>query len=157
MNSELADRIREYKTANPAVSYAEIARRFGISKTRTWNAINPERVRIHNRARRAYKREWDRAKRRSEAGRGHCEECGGLMGIDAKRKGFRVCMGCKRRTARLRRERIVNQWNRGVPVREIAAELGSTEKSIAVEIVRLRNLGYDLPYRHQPRQKSAAA
>ena len=52
-----------------------------------------------------------------------------------------------------RRGRIAEMYRTGRSVREIAAELGSTEKSINVEIKRMRDSGMDLPLR-KPRRRS---
>jgi hypothetical protein len=46
-----------------------------------------------------------------------------------------------------RRSEIRRLWLRGASAREIAEDLGSTAKSIGVEITRMRRDGWDLPYR----------
>ena len=105
-----------------------------------------EERRVDKRA--AQKRAWD------EAHRLPCEICGVLTAKHAAEVGDRIVRcsqhSAQREAGRARRARIEKLWNEGLSMAEIAEEIGSTKGSINVEIVRMRGMGYDLPYRYPP-------
>lgn len=68
-----------------------------------------------------------------------CAACGKRYAADLMTQRFQA-----------RRERIADLYRQGASVRAIAAAVGSTENSIGVTIVRMRQTGWDLPYRHAP-------
>jgi transposase len=62
----------------------------------------------------------------------------------------RVCEQQQRRDLRnLRYFKIESLWNEGFKRREIAAKVGTTVGALSVLMVRMRDEGWDLPYRHQ--------
>ena len=65
---------------------------------------------------------------------------------DCIRKGRRA----KNEESRARHERIIALYHRGLTMKEIAREIGSTRKSVSVTITYLRKRGADLPYRIPP-------
>lgn len=91
------------------------------------------------------KRAWD------EAHRLMCEVCGTPTGMHAASPEGRhprcAQHSFQRERAAAKRARIVELWGQGLPVAEIAEAVGTTKGTINVEIVRMRGLGYDLPYR----------
>jgi hypothetical protein len=133
----------------------EIAEEMGLSGTRAaWRLVNPERVHEQELARNAYKRQWEK-----EAPRGNCEDCGDELGIDSARRGHRTCRTCyELRRAEVvdeRARRIVEWWAEGLTLKEIATKLGWTLGHIAQEFDRLREKGYDLPYRYRTGVRNA--
>jgi DNA-binding CsgD family transcriptional regulator len=62
------------------------------------------------------------------------------------------CDHCRREidAARVQEKRsyIASCWAAGMTVREIAGGLGTTASTVAVEIQRMRRLGWDVPYRN---------
>jgi hypothetical protein len=95
----------------------------------------------------ARKRAWE-----NEHDRPVCA-CGRAMGVGVHRRGARTCGECAREIkavgAAMRRERIYEAWHRGATLREIADLMGSTQGSIGVTVARMRETGWDMPYRRQ--------
>jgi ribosomal protein S14 len=91
--------------------------------------------------RREQKDAWEEAQRHP------CAECG-RPGVWRKHK---LCADCYRRELReatdARRAEIQRRWLAGETHRQIALALGSTAPSIQVELVRMRQLGWDVPRR----------
>lgn len=52
-----------------------------------------------------------------------------------------------KRTSAQRRATILQMWNEGASLKEIAQALDSTPGSVSVSISRMRAKGYELPYR----------
>ncbi len=101
---------------------------------------------------------------RKDSYAGVCVECGGWVSGHAGRNGRSLrcttcgsCLGGVRggRTvaarALPRRERIAVLYRQGMPLAEIAREVGTTVDSLGVTLVRMRRAGWDLPYRRKPR------
>lgn len=57
--------------------------------------------------------------------------------------------------ARERRERVVVLWRDGLTMLEICEVIGWTRNSLGGEISRMRQAGYDLPYRYARRKVAA--
>jgi hypothetical protein len=128
----------------------------GESKHQAWKRCNREKVRATSnrwkKANREANRERDR--RYSEENRATCPECGHIYGRGSGRSDgspkagvlFSCCPGCTEK----RRRQVVEWWAEGVSLREIGKRLGWTRGHVAVEIDRMRELGYALPYRYKP-------
>jgi hypothetical protein len=93
------------------------------------------------------KRWWDR-----ERGRGVCEICGAVTWKRLKRCPQHAVI---HEVAEARRAHIVEMWEAGLLIREIAAELGTTRDSLACEIDRLRKAGR-IGYRYKAYEERAA-
>jgi len=130
----------------------EIADELAISPSCVWKWRNPERTKewnlrdAHDPKRKAKKRAWDREHRR------RCQDCEGLMGIGSRRRSTR-CHTCHelREAARVdrRARKIEKWWADGKDLPWIAKSLGWSRGHIGVEFHRLREKGYDLPYRYE--------
>jgi hypothetical protein len=82
-----------------------------------------------------------------------CPECGYVYGVGSGTKRGRkrqspdqltdTCPNCVAR----RRERVVGWWAEGLTYQQIANRLGWTINHVQVEIVWMREAGFDLPYR----------
>lgn len=118
-----------YCWLNP--DYAERNR----ARSRAWKARNKSAVREHDRA-------YD------EAHKGRCRECGNA--VNRRRDGC-ICMPCREDKRDCRARQIERLWAEGRSLKEIAAELGCTVKSLGVRMVALRKMGYDLPHRYKVR------
>jgi hypothetical protein len=84
--------------------------------------------------------------------RANCVDCGVSLGIRSGWNNAKRCRDCEG-TRRLdavdeRAKQIVAWWREGRKGREIADEFGWPVNRFSVEMVRLRELGYDLPYRY---------
>lgn len=128
----------------------QIAAELGFEdKSGAWRLLNPEAyaktLRKTNARRAPDKRAWENAYDRPTCA------CGTTMGVGAHRHGARACAGCRADMyamgRAMRRERIYELWHRGALLREIAASLGSTVASIGVELVAMRQDGWDVPPR----------
>lgn len=90
------------------------------------------------------KRRWDRENLAT------CS-CGRRM---SRRASF--CQRCQREAdaerVREKRSYIRSYWAMGMTMREIAAGLDTTPKTVAMEIQRMRRLGWDVPYRQRSRR-----
>lgn len=128
-------------------SVAELAARYGVTYAAVYRVVNHERAaesrRRDNAKRRAAKRESERQHRRKPCLGG----CGALTWHKTGQSGY--CLDCTpaRAPARERAATVERLWNEGLTLREIAARLGSSAKSISVDVTRLRQAGHDLPYR----------
>ena len=98
---------------------------------RAWKARNRERTRAYDRDYYATHRDV-------------CSVCGGDRVIGGAGD---VCASCLADQVRQRRERTVELWRDGVTLREIADQLGWTVGHLAGEIHRMRETGWDLPFR----------
>lgn len=138
------------------LSYAQIGRALGVSKSTARRWVNPEVAARERAARRAWDwryREWNG--RRRDAWRARCQECGRPMGAgsgDPSRRAAR-CEHCRRvrgrRRVRARRRVIASGWQAGASLVEIAARVGSTASSIGAEVSRMRRDGWTLEYRNE--------
>jgi len=154
------ERARRLRKEDPAYwTYKRLGERYGVSttticewltgKVSAWKAAHPERVRELNLKRNAAKREWERNHRAK------CPECGGEMGAgSASRKAPPArCKECQpfweAERVHERAERIVEWWGGGLSLGEIAGRLGWSVSHLGQEFHRLRERGYDLPYRYQ--------
>lgn len=131
------------------MSYGEIARRLGVSKSVVLKRLNPELAREWRR-RDAARPERIVAKRAwSDANRQRCTDCGGPTG--SARGRVKRCRGCEiARRNRLTAERghqIERWWAEGLTLAQIGERLGWTTVHVAVEINTLRKKGFDLPNR----------
>lgn len=95
---------------------------------------------------RAAEREYNKT---SVVRTGLCAICGGLKGSQCKR--YEICRACVVRGKEAKREEIQQLWLSGASLRQIRAELGITRGYLAVEIHRMREEGWDLPYRYAKR------
>lgn len=126
----------------------EIAEVMGLSGPRTaWRLVNPERDREQNRARNDKKRAWEAAQPR-----GVCQDCGAETGLAAFR-GTKRCFVChvfsEAERVEVRAHKIEEWWSEGLTLLEIADKLGWSKGHVSMEMHRLREQGYELPYRHQ--------
>lgn len=116
-----------------------------------WIKDNHERFLELERARGPYKRAHRNNARRQ------CPECGQPMGAGTgyQGNGVELCRDCwTAKNSRQRHERcarIQAMWLAGKTLREIAEALDSTPGSIGVTIVRMRQKGWDVPYRYRRR------
>lgn len=58
------------------------------------------------------------------------------------------CQLCRREDRHERAERIERWWAEGLTLRQIAAKLEWTTNHAGVEVRKLREMGYDLPFRY---------
>lgn len=88
----------------------------------------------------AQKRRWDRENRSA------CVDCGVSCARDASR-----CATCHKLHGAARRHarwaRIAALWNDGATMPSIAAAVGTTKKTLSVEMSDMRAAGWWLPYR----------
>ena len=101
--------------------------------SRAWKAQNRERTRAYDHEYRATHRDV-------------CSVCGGDRPSDSSGSGD-VCAGCLSDQVRQRRERTAELWRDGATMREIADWLGWTKAHLAGEMHRMREAGWDLPFR----------
>jgi transposase len=145
----------------------EIADRLGCGKTtalRWTSEYQADRDRLAARAWKRRNHEGVIAYGRAGGGKHRytCPKCGhvGPLG-SAHADGTPIydgssCRGCKD----IRREEIVRRWAEGWTTKAIAESLGITLGFMKVEMVRMREEGYDLPYRHvyaQPKHPELVA
>jgi transposase len=116
--------------------YAERTR----ETSRRWKAQNPERRRALDQA--AHLRRFPFT----------CPTCGGGSATEGD------CGHCEARAGRDTRYRfIAERWAAGDSMRQIAALLNSTPKAIGADLHRMREDGWELPYRRQPTREALAA
>lgn len=135
-----AQRMRE-----EGATYREIAEAFSASITTIYRWLNPERTRPYRNGRACNPqraRDYDRAYR--EAHKAECPQCGTKMKPESG-----LCISCHedRRDARARK--IEKWWEEGLTGPEICTRLGWTKEHLAVEMHRMREMGYSLPYRYR--------
>lgn len=125
--------------------YKEIGERLGVSTTSAYRWLNPERVAPYRNGRacdpdhaRTCDRDYYRRTRRD------CPSCGQPMAHTSSH-----CIACIEDEADRVRRQIVAWWNEGLPIREICQRLNWTNGHFSVVAHRMRELGYDLPYRYQ--------
>lgn len=133
------------------LSYPRIAELIDAPTSTVWVWLNPG-----SEARRGpAKRAWENAN-----DRGRCA-CGAAMGVGAKRRGSGVCAECRREMDAVgrawRQQTIYELWHQGASLHEIAAALSTKRPSIGSEVTHMRKIGWDLPYRHQPKPDRAVA
>jgi DNA-binding CsgD family transcriptional regulator len=91
-------------------------------------------------ARAEQKRRWDRENKPP------CPQCGEPMA-----RGYERCARCRREADAAavdeRRREILRRWLAGESHRQIAAALGTSAPTIQVELVRMRQDGWDAPRR----------
>lgn len=145
------------------LSNAQIGQRFGVTESAVWKWLNPERTKeIARRSNakpetKAAKRAWER-----EHDRGVCVSCGEPTGIGAERKAAQFgfpgrCAVCRiaeenERVAE-RGHQIEALWAEGLTIAQVAERIGMSQEVAWVEIERLREKGFDLPYRRTPVQR----
>lgn len=100
-----------------------------LEAARAWKRRNPERVKAYD------------ARYIAEVKMDDCK-CGGR-----KMATSRQCANCRAEAAEFRRTAIVEMYQAGTPIREIAEVMGTTRESMGVETVRLRKIGL-IGYRH---------
>lgn len=137
--------------ANPDLSAAEVARRFGVSASGAWKVLHPDRAREMARRADADGRGRARRRRSEERNRGECSECGGPMGLGAVWRGVERCRSCSEAAAGrdkwLRWRAIQLAWEDGLSMLEIADVLDTTRNTIGTDMARMRAAGWDLPRR----------
>lgn len=123
-------------------SYARIAFRLGVSEQRVWRALNPERARAYERARRASKRAWE------QRARAACPRCGAPMvvGSHSPSKRPAMCRACWAAEVERRRQAVASGYRAGFTAREIAEALGVSVAAVCALACRMRREGIDVPY-----------
>lgn len=149
---------RAQELRQQGLTYREIGEEMGESKENAWKRCNREKDRATAKAwktaHREQAREYDR--RYGEDARFTCPECGykygfksgKLDGSKAAKVSGEQCPGC----AEKRRGSIVEWWGEGLTLAEIADRLDWTINHVGTEIARMRQRGYDLPYRRPDKQ-----
>lgn len=146
------DQARAMHSADPGLSYAEIGRRFGVTRSAVSKLLNPDRAKIYNQrseaspGRREAKTAWDRA---NYGKRFDWCECG-----LAKLKISERCVDCLHATATVRRTLAEGMWADGWSLREMAAAMGV--KAGYFSVMRIER-GWDLPYRYQGTKRQRPA
>jgi transposase len=139
------------RAADATLSYSEIARRVGVTSPTVWKLFNKERALESDRRtrdkRRVRRREIDReysARKRSV-----CTTCGQHCGIGTGKKSHQPeqCRDCFLAAVDAKRDEIRRLWLAGQTMRQIAEAIGTTTNSLGVMMVRMRESGWDLPYR----------
>jgi hypothetical protein len=121
-------------------------------KKREWVVAHPERARELNLARHGYKMAWARANR------ARCPRCGAELCVGSRNPSNRpdLCATCEREVKHERwlakAQEVERLWAEGLKIREIAERFDSTPGSMQVTIARLREQGFNLPYRHRHTQ-----
>jgi transposase len=129
-------------------TYQAIADRYGLSAATAYRYCNPDSIE-HKRLYDAEYRETNRERRNAQSRayrrrtRPPCPQCGNPMAHTST-----LCEGCRADEIERRARQIAAWWSEGLTLREIAKRLEWTINHVQVEIVRLREKGYDLPYRH---------
>lgn len=133
------------------LSYGEVAERVGVHKKTIRRWLVPGEAERDRQTSLAWKhrnkgwlREYDAGYR--EAHMGECSSCGGEM--DPKWDGG-ICMACREEEKDRRARQIERWWGEGLRLPDIADLLGWSREHLAVEFHRLREQGYDLPYRYR--------
>lgn len=108
-------------------------------------------------------RKWcsDRCRRQASFDRHHapCVDCGGPL----KQTGqpIRRCARCelerRRKISDETAQRVAAMWRGGMTGTQIAERLGWSKGYVRVALNRLRERGYDLPYRVSPEARAAMA
>lgn len=122
---------------------------YQTAKATRWREENPERVRELGRiqSRRFAERHPERKRQLTRESYHRlsgptCPGCGYVYSYGHK-VSYRACPGCRE----LRREWIVVAWDRGLSLREIAEAFGWSVNRLGGEMIRMRDQGYDLPFR----------
>lgn len=133
-------------------SYGKIAALLGYAgPSSAWKLLHPEQTRERyardNAARGPAKRAWENAH-----DRGQCA-CGAPMQVGARRRGGKHCWACEveiRAVGRaMRQERIAELWLTGLPVRDMATQLGATTAAVNVALAAMRRQSWDVPRRRK--------
>jgi IS30 family transposase len=129
----------------------EIARRIGVTPSAVYKALRPDAAKAYSArdvARRSdpnvreRRRQIDRAWQRRPENRGICATCGGPMGISSgRRPNTTHCGGCIQAAADQRAAQIVELYEAGMAVRDIADRLNTTTAAIRQDVIRLRKAG----------------
>lgn len=126
------------------LTYAETADYLGGSISTVYRWLNPERTAPYRNGRaidperaRAYDREYRRNLRIN------CPQCAGPMKPEST-----LCQPCHEDEVDRRARQIERWWAEGLTMAGICERLGWTMGHLAVEFHRLREKGYDLPYRY---------
>ena len=109
-------------------------------------------------------RKWCSERCRKEQYAKACSDCGTRIDGTTPGKSKGRCHSCASKaknysqrpqsvTARERGARIVAMWGNGDTMGEIARALQTTSGSLGVAMVRMRQDGYDLPYRRTDEQR----
>lgn len=149
------EQAREMRAAGRPV--AEIAAAVGVAKSTVCRWTTPSShaaMMAWNEANRDKRRAAD--VRRARSHRSTCETCGGPCGVGSGKKGYRHCAGCVRAVKEARDAAIVCLYERGLPVKGIAAAMDSTANSITVTLVDLRGRGL-IGYRYSAYERRAVA
>lgn len=147
-------RERAVKLRDAGMIYPEIARCLGVSTSTAQRWCKPDLAERHRVAARAWKdahREQNRARDRATMHR-PCPNCGGPM-----RRQNSQCSECYGATVIVRRSIIQGAWLDGWMLSEIAAIIGTTARSLAVTMVRMRRDGWELPYRYHVKDGTRVA
>lgn len=130
-------------------TYREIGEKFSVSTSAIYRWLNPERTASYRSGRacnperaRKLDREYNRRHR------GECPQCGGEMARKTARVGGK-CRACHEDEADRRARQIQQWWAEGLGQRQIAKRLGWSINHLSVEKHRLREAGYNLPYRYK--------
>lgn len=137
-------------------SYHEIARRLGLSGhgvVMKW--LNPERAREWARKSEAKpeRKEQKRAWERSERAKGRCADCNGVT----SRYDRHRCLPCEFERRQENRHVVQRMWLGGRSLIEIAEALNTTVPSVGVCISKMRQQGWDMPYRYAAYDEKKAA
>jgi RNA polymerase-binding transcription factor DksA len=130
------------------MSQTAVAKYFRVTPSAVTKAVNPERAKEWNRRAdaRPERKKAKREEARKRLRRGGCEVCGKTIWLPHTR-----CPEHSRRMekAEMRRKEIIRLYEAGVPLRGIAAAIGTTMNVLSGDLVRIRKSGYPLPYRNR--------
>lgn len=112
-------------------TYREIGERLGICTTTAYAYLNP-----------AKRGQWGRKWYRRHLI--ECPQCGGKMHPKSS-----LCAECRSEDVHRRALQIEEWWAEGLTCPEIMQRLGWSKGHISIEINRLRNCGYNPPYRRK--------
>lgn len=87
--------------------------------------------------------------------RGSCIDCGLPLAEGSVWQGTARCRLCHQKCFDELAAPVVQMWNEGKTIREIAQHFGWTENYAGVRLTRLRGHGYDLPYRRSSQALTA--
>lgn len=139
-------------------SYAAVGAALGYCPSTVWKALNSDARRRYYQRDANYpgRREAKNAESRKLTDV-QCLDCPTFLTRGSIRKGSKRCWPCEleRRIASAEptRAQIVEWWAAGRTLAQISEALGWTKNHLSVEIARMRDAGYSLPYRYKPRTR----
>lgn len=142
------------KLRESGLTYREIGERFGVGHACVWKWLHPDVVAESNR--RDNQRRAPQKRAYAQSKRAACEDCGTPLSAGSSwpsRRRTGKCRTCweldEAERIEPRRRQIEEWWAEGLSLRAIAERLGWSRDHLSVEIHRMREAGYAVPYRNR--------